>query len=233
MPAPACKQQGPARSRAGPSSSRGSTRRPLTARLERHRARGRRGGPAACWSSPRSSRSPVRAAVAAAGADGRHRHAGRPRQRRLQGHGHAAPALRRRRRRDPRARVAAGHRADGQPLQLLGLEGCIAGNKPVDARAPGGAKGPCGRVRRRSPCAWSTAPGTFINSAVDEIQRQLTTQVTATRTRARQAARAARKVAAARGALARRSRRASPSRPPTSSRPSSSATCCRSPCATG
>jgi hydrophobe/amphiphile efflux-3 (HAE3) family protein len=83
--------------------------------------------------------------------------------------------------------------------RLLGLEGCIAGNKPAGAPAPGGPRSPCARFARTKPVRVVYGPGTFINSAVDEIQRQLTTQVEAATERSKQAAQAARRVAAARG----------------------------------
>jgi hydrophobe/amphiphile efflux-3 (HAE3) family protein len=84
--------------------------------------------------------------------------------------------------------------------RLLGLEGCIAGNKPKGVAAPGGPRGPCAAFANTKPVQVVYGPGTFINSAVNEIQAQLASQIQSTQQRATQAAAAARKVAKARGA---------------------------------
>src|SRR4051794_15359061 len=76
--------------------------------------------------------------------------------------------------------------------RLLGLEGCIAGNRPAGAPAPGGPDGPCAELARSKPVQVVYGPGTFINAAVTEIQDQLRSQLSAARTRAAQAAAAAR-----------------------------------------
>ena len=58
--------------------------------------------------------------------------------------------------------------------RLLGLEGCLSGNKPAGRTAPGGAARAVRRARaRRKPVQVVYGPGTFINSAVGEIQDQL------------------------------------------------------------
>jgi hydrophobe/amphiphile efflux-3 (HAE3) family protein len=84
--------------------------------------------------------------------------------------------------------------------RLLGLEGCIAGNKPPDVKAPGGPEGPCQRFADTKPVQVVYGPGTFINAAVGEIQSRLAGQIQATQQRAKQAAQAARKLARERGA---------------------------------
>src|SRR3954447_5360143 len=84
--------------------------------------------------------------------------------------------------------------------RLLGLEGCIAGNKPANVKAPGGDKGACAAFAKTKPVQVVYGPGTFINSAVNEIQTQLSSQIRTTQQQAQQAATAARKVAKARGA---------------------------------
>jgi hydrophobe/amphiphile efflux-3 (HAE3) family protein len=84
--------------------------------------------------------------------------------------------------------------------RLLGLEGCIAGNKPASIKVvPGGAKGPCARFAADKPVQVVYGPGTFINAAVGEINDQFTSQVTATQREAAAASDAARKLAKARG----------------------------------
>src|SRR5829696_10475198 len=56
--------------------------------------------------------------------------------------------------------------------RLLALEGCLSGNKPAGEEAPGGAGGPCAELARTKPVQVVYGPGTFINSAVGEIQDQ-------------------------------------------------------------
>ena len=57
--------------------------------------------------------------------------------------------------------------------RLLGLEGCLSGNRPAGQAAPGGERGPCAELARTKPVQVVYGPGTFINSAVGEIQDQL------------------------------------------------------------
>src|SRR5690349_913955 len=57
--------------------------------------------------------------------------------------------------------------------RLLGLEGCIAGNKPAEVKeVPGGPRGPCARFAAEKPVQVVYGPGTFINAAVGEIETQ-------------------------------------------------------------
>ena len=83
--------------------------------------------------------------------------------------------------------------------RLLGLEGCISGNKPKDQAAPGGPKSPCAEFARTKPVKVVYGPGTFINSAVNEINQQLSVQLGNTQQQAARAKQAARKLAKARG----------------------------------
>ena len=94
--------------------------------------------------------------------------------------------------------------------RLLGLEGCLSGNVPEGVEPPGGASGPCGALARSKPVRVVYGPGTFINSSVTELTKQLQAQ---TRARAAQAERAQRGGAAARavaGALGGRGAAARP-----------------------
>jgi hydrophobe/amphiphile efflux-3 (HAE3) family protein len=83
--------------------------------------------------------------------------------------------------------------------RLLGLEGCLSGNKPPDGKAPGGAGGPCAELARTKPVHVVYGPGTFINSAVGEIQDQLRGRLDAKAGQAQRAAAAARQVARRQG----------------------------------
>ena len=82
---------------------------------------------------------------------------------------------------------------------LVGLEGCLSGNRPEGAPAPGGEQGPCAALARTKPVQVVYGPGTFINSAVGEIQTQLEARSKATSAEAEKAATAARKLAAGQG----------------------------------
>jgi uncharacterized protein len=86
--------------------------------------------------------------------------------------------------------------------RLLGLEGCIAGNKPKDVAAPGGPNGPCAAFARTKPVQVVYGPGTFINAATGEIQTQLARGLKAAQAQAQAAAQQARRVARRRGASA-------------------------------
>jgi predicted RND superfamily exporter protein len=71
--------------------------------------------------------------------------------------------------------------------RLLGLEGCLSGNVPADAVPPGGVSGPCAQLGSSKPVRVVYGPGTFINSSVEELTKQLQGR---TRERAAQADRA-------------------------------------------
>jgi hydrophobe/amphiphile efflux-3 (HAE3) family protein len=83
--------------------------------------------------------------------------------------------------------------------RLLGLEGCLSGNRPDGQPAPGGERGPCAELARTKPVQVVYGPGTFINSAVGEIQDQLRAQLDAKGAEARKAAAAARGLARRQG----------------------------------
>ena len=84
--------------------------------------------------------------------------------------------------------------------RLLGLEGCISGNRPKGVEVPGGPNSPCAKFSAEKPVQVVYGPGTFINAAVGEIQDQFGVRLQATQKRAGQACTAARKVARGRGA---------------------------------
>ncbi|MEA2124547.1 MAG: uncharacterized protein QOI80_1329, partial [Solirubrobacteraceae bacterium] len=84
--------------------------------------------------------------------------------------------------------------------KLVGLEGCLSGNKPDNVKAPGGEDGPCGRLAALKPVQVVYGPGTFINSAVNEIATQLQAQIKSAQTAAQNAAVEAARLARKRGA---------------------------------
>jgi uncharacterized protein len=83
--------------------------------------------------------------------------------------------------------------------RLLGLEGCLSGNKPADQEATGGPRSACAELARTKPVQVVYGPGTFINSAVGEIQDQLKARLDAKGEEAQRAATAAREVAKRQG----------------------------------
>jgi uncharacterized protein len=82
---------------------------------------------------------------------------------------------------------------------LLGLEGCLSGNKPQGVQAPGGENGPCGQLARTKPAKVVYGPATFINQAVEQITGTYQAQMSSRAAQAQQAGRAARKIALAQG----------------------------------
>jgi hydrophobe/amphiphile efflux-3 (HAE3) family protein len=83
--------------------------------------------------------------------------------------------------------------------RLIGLEGCLSGNKPANQEAPGGPGSPCGRLAELKPVKVVYGPGTFANASAGEINDQLRARIRGKTAEADQAANAARKVAAAQG----------------------------------
>jgi uncharacterized protein len=83
--------------------------------------------------------------------------------------------------------------------RLLGLEGCLSGNRPRGQPAAGGERGPCAELARSKPVQVVYGPGTFINSAVREIQDQLAARLRAKGREAERAGDAARRLARRRG----------------------------------
>ena len=83
--------------------------------------------------------------------------------------------------------------------RLLGLEGCLSGNKPADQPAPGGTGSPCDELARTKPVKVVYGPATFINSAVGEINDQFQAQLGSKAQAAERAKEAARRLAQAQG----------------------------------
>ena len=83
--------------------------------------------------------------------------------------------------------------------RLIGLEGCLSGNKPDGEEAPGGAGSPCERLAQTKPVQVVYGPGTFINAAAGEIRDQIQAQTRTKAAEAERAALAARRVARAQG----------------------------------
>src|SRR5215218_11024359 len=83
--------------------------------------------------------------------------------------------------------------------RLLKLEGCLSGNRPAGQPAAGGERGPCAELARSRPVQVVYGPGTFINSAVGELQDQLRQRLAVKGAEARKAAAAARALARRRG----------------------------------
>ncbi len=83
--------------------------------------------------------------------------------------------------------------------RLIGLEGCLSGNKPEGGAAPGGRGSPCDRLAELKPVQVVYGPGTFANASAGEIRTQIERQSSAKAAEAERAARAARKVARGQG----------------------------------
>ncbi len=83
--------------------------------------------------------------------------------------------------------------------RLIGLEGCLSGNKPEGGEAPGGRGSACDRLAELKPVQVVYGPGTFANASAGEIRTQIEQQSSAKAAEAERAARAARKVARGQG----------------------------------
>jgi hypothetical protein len=83
--------------------------------------------------------------------------------------------------------------------RLLGLEGCLSGNAPAGTDPPGGRDGPCAQLAAAKPVQVVYGPGTFINSAVGEIQDRLQARLDEKAGDAEKAAAAARALAERQG----------------------------------
>ncbi|HEX5620250.1 MAG TPA: MMPL family transporter [Solirubrobacteraceae bacterium] len=83
--------------------------------------------------------------------------------------------------------------------RLIGLEGCLSGNKPANQKAPGGAGSPCGRLAALKPVKVVYGPGTFANASAGEITDQVQTRMQTKAAEADRAGEAARRVARAQG----------------------------------
>jgi len=82
---------------------------------------------------------------------------------------------------------------------MVGLEGCLAGNVPATASAPGGPAGPCARLAELKPAQVVIGPGTFINTSVNRIADEYTNRLTQLRQDMKTASGAAYKLAKGRG----------------------------------
>jgi hydrophobe/amphiphile efflux-3 (HAE3) family protein len=83
--------------------------------------------------------------------------------------------------------------------RVLGLEGCLSGNTPAGRTPAGGSGSPCARLAGSKPAQVVFGPGTFVNEAATEIQKQLRTRIEQRTAQARRAARAARQLALRQG----------------------------------
>lgn len=83
--------------------------------------------------------------------------------------------------------------------QVLGLEGCLAGNVPAGRTPKGGPGGPCARLAATKPAKVVFGPGTFLNEAVGQISDQFTAANARQLRESDRAAEAAYKLARARG----------------------------------
>lgn len=81
--------------------------------------------------------------------------------------------------------------------RLLKLEGCLSGNVPAEGLK--GLPSQCRALQKLKPAKVVYGPGTFINTAVNQINGQLQARQQATTQQAQQAAAAARKASAGRG----------------------------------
>ncbi len=83
--------------------------------------------------------------------------------------------------------------------RLLGLEGCLSGNVPAVALpAEGGVGGPCGQLARAHTVRAVVGPGTFLNEAASQIDKELKREEKQAKTQAKEAERAVYKTALAR-----------------------------------
>ncbi len=91
--------------------------------------------------------------------------------------------------------------------RLLGLEGCLSGNVPVSAlAAEGGPGGPCGQLARAKTVKVVFGPGTFLNEAAEQINKELTTETRQAEAEARGAESSVYRAALARGLPASQAR---------------------------
>jgi uncharacterized protein len=83
--------------------------------------------------------------------------------------------------------------------RVLRLEGCLSGNVPDTQQGLGNLPRVCREIAELRPAKVVYGPGTFINTAANQIAGEFTTRQRATRRRATRAARAARKLSQRRG----------------------------------
>jgi uncharacterized protein len=83
--------------------------------------------------------------------------------------------------------------------RVLRLEGCLSGNVPDTRQGLGNLPQVCREIAELRPAKVVYGPGTFINTAANQIAGEFTKRQRATQRRARRAARAARKLSQRRG----------------------------------
>ena len=84
--------------------------------------------------------------------------------------------------------------------RLVGLEGCLAGRASGSSlSAEGGAGGPCAQLARTQPAKVVVGPGTFINEAALQIEKELTARESEASRRAATAERVVRQRALSKG----------------------------------
>jgi uncharacterized protein len=83
--------------------------------------------------------------------------------------------------------------------RVLRLEGCLSGNVPDSTQGLGNLPRVCREIAELRPAKVVYGPGTFINTAANQIAGEFTKRQRATRRRATRAARAARKLSQRRG----------------------------------
>ncbi len=84
--------------------------------------------------------------------------------------------------------------------RLLGLEGCLSGNVPAQALASeGGVDGPCGQLSRAKTVKVVFGPGTFLNEAAEQVNKQLAAETKQAEAQAKQAEKSVYRAARARG----------------------------------
>jgi hypothetical protein len=84
--------------------------------------------------------------------------------------------------------------------RLVGLEGCLSGNVPAAGLVrEGGRSGPCGQLGRLHTVKVVVGPGTFLNEAAEQIDRQLAVRGEGAERRARELRDAVYRAARARG----------------------------------
>jgi uncharacterized protein len=87
---------------------------------------------------------------------------------------------------------------------VLGLEGCLSGNRPADATPPGGIDSPCGKLAALKPVQVVYGPGTFVNESVGQISDEFSRRSEQAAADAKSAAAAARELALKKGYSAAR-----------------------------
>src|SRR4051812_49673454 len=83
--------------------------------------------------------------------------------------------------------------------RLIRLEGCLSGNVPDNKQGLGDLPPVCRQIADLHPAKVVYGPGTFINTAVNQIGAEFTRQQDATTVQAQQAAEAARRLSKRRG----------------------------------